>query len=176
MSSRSCGVLVACAAALIGAAAAQDSPNLGVEATAEDIAGWDISIAPDGDGLPPGSGTPAAGAQVYSLKCATCHGPQGEGLLNDRLAGGQGTLDTSAAIRTTGSYWPYATTIFDYVRRAMPYLQPHSLTGDEAYALTAHLLHLNGVIDADEVMNSESLPRVEMPNRDNFIRAYPSAE
>lgn len=176
MPTRRPGVLVACATALIGAAAAQESPNLGVEATAEEIAGWDISIAPDGEGLPPGSGTPAAGAQVYSLKCAACHGPQGEGLLNDRLVGGQGTLDTSAAIKTTGSYWPYATTIFDYVRRAMPYLQPHSLTDDEAYALTAHLLHLNGIIGADEVADAESLPRVEMPNRDNFIRAYPSAE
>ncbi len=157
-------------------APSQEGPNLGVEAAPEEIAGWDISIGTDGAGLPPGSGTPAGGAQVYAAKCAACHGPQGEGLLNDRLAGGQGSLATDSPVRTIGSYWPYATTIFDYVRRAMPYQTPHTLTDDEAYALTAHLLHLNGIIGADDVIDAQTLPAVEMPNRDGFDRVYPAAE
>ena len=92
---------------------------------------------------------------------------------NDRLVGGQGTLGDLMQVRTVGSYWPYATTIFDYIRRAMPFLMPESLTDDEAYALTAYLLAENGIIDADEIMNARSLPKVEMPNRDGFILAYP---
>lgn len=153
-------------------AAAQEGPNLGVVATREQIAGWDVSIPPSGEGLPPGSGTASAGAAIFAVKCAACHGPQGEGLLNDRLVGGRGSLDTAKAVKTVGSYWPYATTIFDYVRRAMPYLQPHSLTADETYALTAHLLYLNGIIDADDVIDAETLPAVQMPNHDNFVSAY----
>jgi cytochrome c len=168
--------LIAVAAATAAAALAQEGPDLGVAATAEEIAGWDISISPDGGGLPPGSGTPAEGAEVFAIKCVACHGPQGEGLLNDRLVGGHGTLDTAAAVKTVGSFWPYATTVFDYVRRSMPYLQPHSLTNDEAYALTAHLLHLNGIIAADAELNATTLPEVEMPNRGNFVLAYPEAE
>ena len=157
-------------------AGGQEGPNLGVEATAEEIAGWDISIGPDGAGLPPGSGTPAAGAEVYAAKCAACHGPRGEGLLNDRLVGGRGSLATDNPVRTIGSYWPYATTIYDYVRRAMPYQTPHTLTDDEAYALTAHLLHLNGIIGASDVIDAQTLPEVEMPNRDGFDRVYPADE
>jgi mono/diheme cytochrome c family protein len=151
---------------------AQQSPNLGVEATPAEIAGWDVSIPPDGSGLPPGSGTPKAGEAIYTVKCMACHGERGAGLLNDRLVGGQGTLTSAAPVRTIGSYWPYATTVFDYVRRAMPYPQPHSLTNDEAYALTAYLLNLNGIIAANAVMDAKTLPRVKMPNRDNFVRIY----
>ena len=154
----------------------QEGPNLGVEATPEEIAGWAISVGPDGADLPPGSGTPSVGAEVFAAKCAACHGPQGEGLLNDRLVGGQGSLATDGPVRTIGSYWPYATTIFDYVRRAMPYQTPHTLTDDEAYALTAHLLHLNGIIDADDVMDAQTLPAVEMPNRDGFDWVYSETE
>jgi cytochrome c len=153
-------------------ALAQEGPALGVVATPEEIAGWDISIGTDGAGLPPGSGTPSVGAEIFTAKCAACHGLRGEGLLNDRLVGGQDSLATPNPVKTLGSYWPYATTIFDYVRRAMPYLQPHSLTDDETYALTAHLLHLNGVIGPDEVMNAATLPAVRMPNRDNFVWSY----
>jgi len=155
---------------------AQESPNLGVEATSEEIAGWAISIGPGGEGLPPGSGSPSAGAEIFAVKCAACHGPQGEGLLNDRLVGGHGTLATDGPVQTIGSYWPYATTIFDYVRRTMPYQTPHSLTDDETYALTAHLLHLNGIIEANDVMDAQTLPAVEMPNRENFDWVYPAAQ
>jgi len=164
------------AVAIGSVATAQQSPNLGIVASAEEIAGWDVSIPPSGEGLPTGAGTAAEGAQIFAVKCAACHGPEGEGLVNDRLAGGQGTIDTNRPVRTVGSYWPYATTIFDYVRRAMPYQQPHSLTDDEAYALTAHLLHLNGIIGENDVMNADTLADVEMPNRDNFVRIYEAGE
>ncbi len=157
----------------IGPARAADGPNLGHAATPAAIAGWDISIPPDGSGLPPGSGTAAAGAAVYAAKCQSCHGEKGAGQPNDRLVGGQGTLAGSAPVRTVGSYWPYATTVFDYVRRAMPYQQPQSMTNDEVYAVTAYLLHLNGVIAEGDAMNAQTLPQVKMPNRDNFILAYP---
>src|SRR5262245_53895064 len=116
-------VLAGCASASSPAARAMDTPNLGREATPAQIAGWDISIGPDGVGLPPGKGTVATGAAVYEQKCQTCHGAKGAGQPNDRLVGGQGTLATKAPVRTIGSYWPYATTVFDYVRRAMPYTQ-----------------------------------------------------
>ena len=156
----------------VGAASAQEGPDLGVPATQEQIAGWDISIGPDGAGLPPGSGTAAAGKAVYEAKCLACHGAEGAGQPNDRLVGGQGTLREAAPIRTVGSYWPYATTVFDYIRRAMPYVTPHSLTADETYAVTAYLLALNGIIEQDAVMDATSLPTVVMPNRGNFDSAY----
>jgi len=155
-----------------GVAYAQEGPGLGVPATPEQVAGWDISIGPDGAGLPPGSGTAAAGKVVYDAKCVACHGVDGAGRPNDVLVGGQGTLRDAAPIRTIGSYWPYATTVFDYVRRAMPYVTPHSLTPGETYALTAYLLALNKVIGDNDVMNAETLPKVEMPNRASFDSAY----
>ncbi|HET7130921.1 MAG TPA: c-type cytochrome [Gammaproteobacteria bacterium] len=148
-------------------------PNLGVPATAEQVAGWDVSIAPDGAGLPPGSGTAAHGAAVYAAKCVACHGEKGAGRPNDQLVGGVGTIGTPSPVRTVGSYWPYATTLFDYIRRAMPVVAPQSLSNDEVYALTAYLLSLNGVIDEGAVMNATSLPKVVMPNRNNFVPAYP---
>jgi cytochrome c len=162
--------LAACGVASL--AFAQEGPGLGVPATAEQVAGWDISIGPDGAGLPPGSGTATAGKVVYEAKCLACHGVDGAGQPNDRLAGGQGTLRDAAPIRTIGSYWPYATTVFDYVRRAMPYVTPHSLTPDETYAVTAYLLALNKVIGDNDVMNAETLPKVVMPNRAGFDSAY----
>ena len=152
---------------------AADGPNLGRDVTAAEIAGWDISIPPDGSGLPPGSGTAAAGATVYAAKCQSCHGEKGAGKPNDPLVGGQGTLASPRPVRTIGSYWPYATTVFDYVRRAMPYQQSQSLTNDEVYAVTAYLLHSNGIIGESEIMNARTLPQVNMPNRNNFILAYP---
>jgi S-disulfanyl-L-cysteine oxidoreductase SoxD len=159
--------------AVMGHARAADGPNLGRAATPAEIAGWDISIPPDGSGLPPGSGTAAAGAAVYAAKCQSCHGEKGAGQPNDRLVGGQGTLAGPAPVRTVGSYWPYATTVFDYVRRSMPYQDSQSLTNDEVYAVTAYLLHLNGVIAEGDAMNAQTLPRVKMPNRENFILAFP---
>ena len=155
---------------------AQEGPDLGVEAAPEEVAEWDISIQPDGEGLPPGSGTASDGAPVYTLHCFSCHGAEGSGQLNDVLAGGHGTLDGPAPRKTVGSFWPYATTVFDYIRRAMPYQQPQSLSDDQVYALTAYLLFLNGIIEEDEVMNARTLPEVHMPNRDNFILAWPPPE
>jgi cytochrome c len=122
--------------------------------------------------LPPGSGTAAAGKAVYDAKCIACHGADGAGQPNDRLVGGEGTLREAAPIRTIGSYWPYATTVFDYVRRAMPYVTPHTLTPDETYAVTAYLLARNGVIGEADVMDATTLPKVVMPNRANFDSAY----
>jgi S-disulfanyl-L-cysteine oxidoreductase SoxD len=156
---------------LVCAVVAQEGPGLGVPATPEQVAGWDVSIGPDGAGLPPGSGTAAAGKTVYDAKCLACHGVEGAGRPNDQLVGGQGTLRETAPIRTIGSYWPYATTVFDYIRRAMPYVTPHSLTADETYAVTAYLLALNGVIAENDVMNATTLPKVVMPNRANFDTA-----
>lgn len=159
--------------AAAASAPAADSPDLGRQATPAEVAAWDISIPPDGSGLPPGAGTAAAGAPVYASKCQACHGEKGAGQPNDRLVGGHGTLAAPAPVKTIGSFWPYATTVFDYVRRAMPYQAPQSLTNDEVYAVTAYLLHLNGIIAEGDVMNAQTLPRVKMPNRDNFILAYP---
>ena len=153
---------------------AQETPNLGRPATPAEIAGWDISIPPDGTGLPPGSGTPEQGAVVYTQKCQSCHGEQGAGKPNDQLVGGQGTLTSNSPVRTIGSYWPYATTVFDYIRRAMPYTESKSLTNEEVYAVTAYLLHLNGLIGAQDVMDAHTLPQVKMPNRDHFMVVYPT--
>jgi cytochrome c len=156
-----------------GAQPAVVTPNLGIDAKPEQIAGWDISVGPDGAGLPSGRGTVAMGAAVYEQKCQACHGAKGAGQPNDRLVGGQGTLATGTPVRTIGSYWPYATTIFDYVRRAMPYVQPQSLSNDEVYAVAAYLLNLNGIIGEHDEMNAQTLPSVKMPNRDGFIVVYP---
>jgi len=152
---------------------APKGPALGVPATPAQVHALDVSIGPDGAGLPPGSGTASQGEAIYNTKCIACHGPQGSGTVNDRLVGGEKTLATPAPVKTLGSYWPYATTVFDYVRRAMPYPTPHSLTDPEVYALTAYLLSLNGIIGKDDVMDAATLPKVQMPNRGNFIMAYP---
>ncbi len=165
-------LLAGCASATVGPRRVE-GPNLGREATPAQVAGWDISVGPDGAGLPPGKGTSAAGAVVYEQKCQSCHGAQGAGQPNDRLVGGQGTLASRTPVRTIGSYWPYATTVFDYVRRAMPYIQPQTLGNDEVYALTAYLLHLNGIIGEGDEMNAQTLPKVKMPNQPNFIVVYP---
>jgi cytochrome c len=149
---------------------------LGVPIASEDYAPWDISIETNGDGLPRGSGDAAAGAEIYAVKCVACHGAEGSGGPNDRLVGGHGTLTELAQVRTVGSFWPYASTVFDYIRRAMPFQAPQSLTNDEVYALTAYLLAANGIIDESEVMDARTLARVRMPNRDGFVLAYPERE
>ena len=172
MRNRTIALAVAAGGVWLACATAQEGPGLGMPATPEQVAGWDLSIGPDGAGLPPGSGTATAGKTVYDAKCLACHGADGAGRPNDQLVGGQGTLREAAPIRTIGSYWPYATTVFDYIRRAMPYVTPHSLTADETYAVTAYLLALNGVIAQDAVMDAGSLPKVVMPNRANFDSAY----
>ena len=144
-------------------------PALGRVATADEVKAWSISIPPSGVGLPAGSGSVQQGIAVYTAKCAVCHGDKGTGKPADALAGGNGTLASADAVRTVGSYWPYATTLFDYVRRAMPVTAPMSLSNDEVYAVTAYMLNINGIVPADAVMNAQSLPQVNMPNRGGFI-------
>ncbi|MDE0064612.1 MAG: cytochrome c [Gammaproteobacteria bacterium] len=174
MSMRSLGALLL--TVFVGSVAAGEGPGLGIEADPREVAAWDIDIAADGTGLPPGSGTATDGAAVYARHCLACHGAWGSGGLNDALVGGQGTLDGPAPLRTVGSFWPFAATLFDYVRRAMPYLEPRSLSNDEVYALTAYLLFLNGIIAEKQTMDARTLAKVRMPNRDNFIPAYPAAQ
>ncbi len=163
--------LIVTAATFIAAGTAlAESPNLGRVATPEEIASWDISIAPDGAGLPPGGGTAEQGEAVYAAKCLACHGENGAGKPNDALAGGRGTLvGDQAPIKTVGSFWPYATSIFDYVRRAMPLNDSKSLTNDETYAIVAYLLQINGIIGRGEQIDASTLPAIRMPNRDGFV-------
>jgi len=160
--------------ALASTAFAQQSPKLGKPISQEDLASWDISIGPDGAGLPAGSGTVKQGEATFAAKCQACHNEKGAGQPNDRLVGGQGTLaGDKPPVKTVGSYWPYATTLFDYVRRAMPENAPRSLTDTEVYAVTAYILALNKLIGENDVMDAKTLPQVKMPNRDNFILPYP---
>jgi len=140
---------------------------------AEEVARWDISIPPSGTGLPGGSGTAKQGAAVYAAKCVACHGDKGVGKPADALVGGIGSLATARPVRSVGSYWPYATTLFDYVRRAMPITNPLSLSDDEVYAVSAYVLFLNGIVGEDAVMNAQTLPQVKMPNRDGFVSDWP---
>jgi len=156
--------------ALASPAFAQQSPNLGKPISAEDLAAWDISVGPDGAGLPPGSGTVKQGEAVFAAKCQACHGEKGAGTPNDRLVGGQGSLPgDKPPVKTVGSFWPYATTLFDYIRRAMPFNESKSLTSDEVYGVVAYLLNLNGVVPEGETMDAQTLPKVTMPNREGFV-------
>jgi cytochrome c len=146
----------------------------GQPATAEEIAGWDIDIAPDGAGLPPGRGTVQDGAALFARLGAKCHGAKGEGTDQaPALAGGIGSLNTDKPVKTVGSYWPYATTLFDYIRRAMPADNPQSLSPDEVYALCAFILHLNDIVPEDAVMDAQTLPKVIMPNHAGFTSPDP---
>src|SRR5712671_1075532 len=157
-----------------GTAIAAEGQKFGQPIASNDFASWDISIAPDGVGLPAGSGTPTQGAAIYAQKCVTCHGEKGSGGSGGALIGGgplrDGDRDPAKLI---GNYWPYATTIFDFTRRAMPWQQPKTLTDDEVYAVTAYLLALAKIIGENDVMNAETLPKVRMPNRDGFVSKYP---
>jgi cytochrome c len=164
------------AAALLGACAVQPEtivpkrgPDLGHAATAQELRAADISIPPSGAGLPAGSGDAKQGASVYAAKCQACHGEKGAGKPADALAGGIGSLATAKPVRTVGSFWPYATTLFDYTRRAMPIQNPKSLTDDEVYAVTAYVLYVNGIVAENAPMNAQTLPQVKMPNRDGFV-------
>ena len=162
--------------AAVTTAVAQSGPSLGELATQEEVEKWDISIAPDGLTLPSGEGSALRGEEVYRKHCLRCHGEGAEGGdgLADPLVGGIGSLASGEhAIKTVGSYWPYATTIFDYVRRAMPYDLPMSLSNDDVYAVTAYVLALNEIIEPTEVLNSTTLPDVEMPNRTGFVIHWP---
>src|SRR5579864_3405945 len=159
-------VLLAAAVALVA-----QSPKYGVgrPPTPEQIRDLGVAIAPDGTGLPEGSGTVAAGREVFAAECARCHGEKAEGNVGPVLVGGQGTLATAKPVKTVGSFWPYATTVWDYINRAMPFDQPGSLNPPEVYAVVAYILNLNGIIGNDQVMDAKSLPKVKMPNRDGFV-------
>lgn len=146
--------------------------GFGRPATQQEIAGWDIDVRPDGTGLPPGRGTVAQGQIIYDAKCASCHGTFGESTDYLPLAGGVGTLSSAQPVRTTGSKLNYATTLFDYIRRAMPFNHPKTLTNDEVYALTAYVLNLNDILPADAALDRESLPRLKLPNRDGFTTEH----
>ena len=158
-----------------GTALAQDS-GLGKPLTESDIKQWDITVLPDGSNLPPGSGTPAQGAKIFAEKCSACHGEAGKGGVAPyfpALVGGQPLTNGIDTVKTIANYYAYATTIFDYTRRAMPYNMPRSLTDDEVYSLTAYILALNKLIGDNDVIDAKTLAQVKMPNRDNFIMPYP---
>jgi len=159
------------ALALAGlASAGAGNGTIGRAPTAAELRAADISIAPDGRGLPPGRGSSRDGEALYQSLCAACHGTRGEGRGDfPALVGGRGSVGTASPVLTVGSYWPYATTLWDYIRRAMPYLSPGTLTPDQVYALTAFLLRANDIIPADVDLTEKTLPRVRMPNRDGFI-------
>ena len=164
-----CAMLILCTLV----ASTVRAENIGTPISNSDLSSWDISIGPDGEGLPEGSGTVSGGETVYMQQCAACHGVTGTEGPADPLVGGHGTLISDAPVKTVGSYWPYATTLFDYVRRAMPYYSPGSLKDDDVYAVTAYLLNLNGIIDDSAELNAQSLPLVQMPNKDGFISWWP---
>lgn len=151
---------------------AEDSRwGLGTPASAEQIAGWDIDVRPDGQGLPPGEGTAERGEALYMERCASCHGEFGEARGRyPVLMGGEGTLDSEDPVKTVGSYWPYASTVFDYIRRAMPFGHAQSLTNDEVYSLTAFVLNLSEIVEYDALLDARSLPEITMPNHDGFVR------
>jgi mono/diheme cytochrome c family protein len=150
-----------------------DGPKLGRPLTPDEVRKLDITIAPDGAGLPAGSGSVTAGAAIYAQKCQSCHGPDGAGKPMEQLTGGVGSLASGKPVKTPVSYWPSATTIFDYIRRAMPIGAPQSLTNDEAYALTAYLLSIDNIVPKTAVLDAKSLPQVKMPNREGFERWWP---
>ena len=158
-------------AALVGATSAQAEGSYGIgrPATAAEIAGWNIDVDSQGNNLPPGSGSVNHGREVFDQQCAACHGPKGEGGLGDQLVGGQGTLATRNPVRTVGSYWPYAPTLFDYIRRAMPQNAPQSLSNEDVYAVSAYILNLNGLLPTDALLDAKTLSAIEMPNRGMFV-------
>ncbi|HLU03239.1 MAG TPA: cytochrome c [Advenella sp.] len=173
ISAAKCTAALLTGAAILGAAAgvahAEQKFGFGHPVTAEEIAAWDINVFADGRNLPQGSGTVAQGATLYAQQCAACHGSKGEGGSGDKLVGGIGKLASDKPVKTVGSYWPYAPTLFDYIRRAMPLTAPQSLNNEQVYAVTAYLLHLNGLVEQDARLDAKSLAAIKMPNRDGFV-------
>ena len=158
-------VALACASS----AQAQVPYGIGRAATPAEIAGWNIDIDRYGNNLPPGSGSVSRGREVFDQQCTSCHGAKGEGGVGDRLVGGQGTLATPDPVKTVGSYWPYAPTLFDYIRRAMPQNAPQSLSNDDVYAVSAYIHHLNGLLPAEATLDAGTLSAIKMPNRKMFV-------
>ena len=144
--------------------------NLGSIATAEQVSGWDIDVRPDGLGAPIGAGNAIDGEAVYTDRCASCHGDFGEAVDNwPALVGGEGTLASHDPVKTTGSYWPYASTMYDYIYRAMPFGEAQSLTYNETYQIVAYLLNMNDIIDDDYELNNKNIGKIEMPNHAGFL-------
>lgn len=144
--------------------------GLGTAAPPEAVSAWDITVGPRGVGLPEGSGTAREGADVYEVRCKECHGEGGTGGDQAALVGDPAQLLESPPSKTVGSFWPYATTLFDYTRRAMPFEEPGTLTADQLYAVTAYVLFLNGIVGEDQSLDKDSLPAIQMPNQDGFVR------
>lgn len=161
--------LIVASACIGGFSSTSPAAEFGRAAKPDEITLWDIDVRPDGTGLPAGSGSVARGKSVFDDNCAACHGANGRDGIKDRLVGGQGSLTSNDPVKTVGSFWPYATTLFDYIHRAMPYQAPGSLSVDDTYAVSAYILSLNGIIPADGQLDKQSLPQVKMPNRDGFI-------
>src|ERR1700687_5673751 len=159
------GFVLAC----VTSAQAQSPYGIGRAATPAEIAGWNIDIDRYGNNLPPGSGSVNHGREVFDQQCAACHGEKGEGGVGEQLVGGQGTLATAKPVRTVGSYWPYAPTLFDYIRRAMPQNAPQSLSNEDVYAVSAYILHLNGLLPAEATLDARTLSAIKMPNRKMFV-------
>lgn len=143
--------------------------GIGHPITATQLTSWDINVFADGANLPPGSGTVAHGKNLYAQQCASCHGINAEGGTGDKLSGGIGTLTSAKPVKTVGSFWPYAPTLFDYIRRAMPLNAPQSLSNEQVYAVTAYVLHLNGLVAENAALDAKSLAAIRMPNRDGFV-------
>ena len=162
-------VILAMGPADVWGASKNDLFHLGRVATPEEIQAWDIDVAPDGEGLPAGRGTVKEGERVYAGRCAGCHGATGAEGFAPKLVGGQGTLASANPMKTVGSYWPYATTLFDYIHRAMPFVAPQSLTPDQVYAVTSWILFRNGLLDKDAVLDRQTLPKVRMSHRNGFV-------
>lgn len=152
---------------------AAEGPRLGQPLEPAAVAALNITVFPDGTGLPPGQGTAAEGKAVYEAKCAACHGPNGSGGSAEELAGGRNPLSSAEPDKTIGTYWPYASTVFDFIRRSMPLDAPRSLSADETYAVTAYLLHANGIVGERDPINASTLPKIRMPNAAGFVWAYP---
>jgi S-disulfanyl-L-cysteine oxidoreductase SoxD len=170
---RSLSTALAITAVLGAGMAVAEAPNLGKPISEADIKAWDITVLPDGTNLPPGSGTVAQGAKLYNEKgCVACHGEGGKGGPNVALAS-DAKLDRIEAPKTIANFWAQATTVFDFIRRAMPWTAPRTLSDDETYALTAYVLYLNKLIGENDVINAQTLPKVKMPNKDNFIIKFP---
>jgi mono/diheme cytochrome c family protein len=161
-------VLAMMALVLCSSAQAQNHYGIGRLATPAEIAGWNIDVGRDGENLPAGSGSVSHGHEIFDQQCAACHGEKGQGGVGDRLVGGQGTIATPKPIKTVGSFWPYAPTLFDYIRRAMPQNAPQSLGNDNVYAVSAYILNMNGLLPAEATLDAKTLSAIKMPNRNMF--------
>ena len=168
MAASKCALASAIGGWMLAMTAQAGSFGIGTRPSDAQIAAWNIDVAPDGKSLPPGRGTVAQGRTLYDLQCGACHGPDLQGGMGPALAGGKGTLASDKPLKTVGSYWPYATTLFDYIRRTMPLQAPQSLSADDVYALVGYILFRNGILPEDATVDAARVVEVRMPNRDGF--------